>query len=119
MRSLIVALLTLIFVQITYAQKECKALIDSLYAELPVLKDDTNKVRLLATICYELRNINPREGLVPGMEALSLSEQLNYEYGKGISHYSLVLIYHFLSRLPESMDHALRAQQNLENMGEK
>ncbi|MEI7500864.1 MAG: hypothetical protein WCK84_10510, partial [Bacteroidota bacterium] len=110
MRIFIVSLLALALYQITNAQKEYKVLIDSLYAELPHMKEDTNKVRLLATICYEMRNVNPREALAPGLEALSLAEKLNYKYGEGISHYSLVFTYHFLSKLPESMDHALRAQ---------
>ena len=119
MKFFIAAVFAFALAQITHAQKEYTVLIDSLYAELPHMKDDTNKVRLLATICFEMRNINPREALTPGLEALSLAEKLNYQYGEGLSHYSLVFIYHFLSKLPESMDHALRAQRIFENIGEK
>ncbi len=119
MRIFIFALLMLAFVGNGHAQKESKVLIDSLKAELPKMEEDTNKVKLLANICFEMRNVNPKEALTQGLEALSLAEKLNYQYGIGISHYSLVFIYHFLSMLPESMDHALKAQKILEEIGEK
>ena len=115
----IIIFLILIFpgIQIAFAQKEGKAKIDSITSELLKAKEDTNKVKILASLCYELRNINPREALKPGLDALRLAEKLNYQAGKGEAHYSLVFIYHFLSRLPESVEHALKAETIFENLG--
>jgi len=109
MRIFIVALLILTLIQSSNAQKEGKGYVDSLYAELPKMKDDTNKVRVLATICFELRNVNASNGLKPGLVALHLAEKLNYSYGQGLSHISLASCYGCLSNYPEQMDHYLKA----------
>lgn len=119
MRILIVGLLTLISFTITFAQKSGRPLIDSLYQELNKTKTDTVRVRLLSTICYELRNINPRDAQKPGQDALVLAEKINFEYGQGLAQFSLTYIYHILSRLPESIDHALKAQAIFEHTGDK
>jgi len=119
MKNIILSLLAFILILPAFSQKGGKALIDSLSAELPGAKEDTVKVKLLAGICYELRNINPREALSPGLTALHLSEKINYQHGKGISHFALTYIYHILSRLPESIDHALKAQAIFEGLGDK
>ncbi len=118
MKYLILILLLPILLKSTFAQKEGRYLIDSLRNELQRTKQDTSKVKLLATISYEMRNINPKDALVPGLQALQLAERINYEYGKGLSHYSLMYIYHFLSHLPESVGHALNAKDIFENLGE-
>lgn len=113
----LVLILSLLFSE-SYAQKEGRDLIDSLRSELQRAKQDTDKVKLLATISYEMRNINPRDALIPGLQALQFAEKINYRYGQGLSHYSLMYIYHFLSHLPESVGHALKAKEIFENIGE-
>ncbi|MCX6286635.1 MAG: ATP-binding protein [Bacteroidetes bacterium] len=118
MRNLILTLLALVIFQLTHAQKVGRPLIDSLIAELPGMKEDTDKVKILTTVCYELRNINPREALNPGLDALQLAEKINFQYGQGLAHYSLTFIYHILSRLPESIDHALKAEAIFESLKE-
>ncbi len=110
MRIFFFALLVLMIPQGLTAQKVGRPLIDSLSAALPEVKEDTDRVKILSIICYELRNINPKEALDPGRAALQLSEKIHYQYGVGLSHYSLTFIYHILSRLPESIDHALKAE---------
>jgi len=119
MRTLLIFLLAFILFQTTDAQKVGQALIDSINAELPGVKDDSVRVKLLSAVCYELRNINPREALRPGLSALELADRIHYEYGKGLAHYSLTFIYHILSRLPESVDHALKAQAIFEGLNDQ
>ncbi len=119
MRNLILTLLTVLIFQYANAQKAGRELIDSLSKELAKSKEDTVRVKALSSICYELRNINPKEALAPGLEALRLAENLNYEYGKGLANYSLTFIYNILSRLPESIDHALKAEAIFEILGDK
>ena len=118
MKYLILLLLLAVLLKGTYAQKEGRDLIDSLRAGLQKVQNDTSRVKLLATISYEMRNINPREALIPGLQALQLAEKINYEYGKGLAHYSLMYIYHFLSHLPESVGNALKAKEIFEDLGE-
>jgi len=117
MKYFIIILLAFLFSQSAHSQKAGRALIDSLTAELAKPMEDTVRVQTLSTICYELRNINPREALSPGLSALKLAENINYQYGIGMAHYSLTFIYHILSRLPESIDHALKAETVFENLG--
>ena len=119
MRILFIGILTVLSFTQTLAQKYGRPLIDSLYVEVDKVKDDTAKVRLLSTICYELRNINPREALKPGQDAFNLSEKIKFRYGQGLAQFSLTYIYHILSRLPESIDHALKAQEVFEATGDK
>ena len=116
--TIIVFLLILAAHSLSVAQKEGRLLIDSLLSVIPGMKEDTLKVRLLATISYEMRNISPGDALVPGLQALQLAEKLDYEYGKGLAHYSLLFIYHFLSHLPESVGHALKAKDVFEKLRE-
>ena len=118
MRKLILVFLVVILPKYSTSQKEGRDLIDSLRSALHNAKEDSNKVRLLSAICYEMRNISPGDALIPGLEALQLAEKINYEYGKGLSHYSLLYIYHFLSRLPESVGHALKAKDIFEDLRE-
>ena len=117
MKNIVFTLLILFIIPVTYAQKAGQALVDSLYAALPGMKEDTNKVRLLAKISYEMRNINAEQGLKEGIAALQLAEKLNDPYGIALSHHSLGSIYYFLSRYPEAIDHDLKAQIILEKIG--
>ena len=110
MKYFIIILLAFLTLQSAHAQKAGRALIDSLNSELEKPISDTIRVQILSAICYEFRNINPRDALKPGLDGLQLAEKINYQYGKGLAHYSLTFIYHILSRLPESIDHALKAQ---------
>ena len=104
--------------QVCHAQKVGKALVDSLINELPKMKDDSNKVRTLATICFEMRNINPGKGLQPGLSALHLAEKLHDQPGKGLSHIALAFCNITLSNIPEIIDHCQEANTIFEALGE-
>lgn len=91
------------------AQKEGRLLVDSLIKALSQAKEDTNKVRLLATISYELRHVDPQAGIRPGLKALILAMKLNDHYGQGLARFSLALNYNYLSMLSESIDQSMKA----------
>jgi len=114
---MMIFILALSFFKIANAQKEGQALVDSLYAELPHMKEDSNKVRLLETISYEMKHINPRAGLEPGLKALALAEKLNDLYGQGLARLSLALNYNYLSLLSESIEQSIRAAAIFEKEG--
>jgi len=109
MRIRILIVLVLASVMTGHAQKEGQVLVDSLYSELPKAKEDTNKVRLLAGISYEMRHIDPRAGLSPGFKALILAIKLKDVYGQGLARFSLALNYNYLSMLSESIDQSILA----------
>jgi len=64
-----------------YAQKQGQALLDSQLAELPKMKEDTNKVRLLKDISFSYNSINPDTGIKYGRQCLQLAEKLGWKKG--------------------------------------
>jgi two-component system, NtrC family, sensor kinase len=68
----------------TAAQKTGQLRIDSLLAELPKAKNDTNKVNLLNDLSYTFRKINADEGIKYGEQALKLAGDINWI--KGIAY---------------------------------
>ncbi len=93
-------------ISICHAQKEGQALIDSLVADLPMMKEDTNKVKTLALLSFEFRNFELEQGVTYGKEALKLSKELNYRFGEGISELSIAYNYFHISLMPEAIEHA-------------
>ena len=83
--------------QTARAQKEGQDLIDSLYAALPTLIDDTNKVKVLARLSGVLADYDLKKGVEVGKQALILAEELEYEYGTALSKLSISRNYLFQS----------------------
>jgi len=104
--------------QSTYAQKEGKAWCDSMLMELPNLKEDTNKVRFIAKLCWELAEYDAPRAIKLTLDGLRLAEELGDKYGQGFSHLVAGGIYDLLSKGPEATDHYLKAQPILEGIGE-
>ena len=117
MRTLLIFIIALSLFRTAHAQKEGQALVDSLNAELPRMKADTNMVRLLATISYEMKHINPRAGLEPGFKALTLAVKLKDLYGQGLARFSIALNYNYLSFLSESIEQSIQAGAIFEKLG--
>jgi len=63
------------------AQRHDERYIDSAVARLPMLREDTNKVKLLAGISSRYMYINGDSGIVYGRSALELSEKLGWKKG--------------------------------------
>lgn len=111
MKHLLLSILALFMFTSAQTQKEGQALIDSLLADLPAMKDDTNKVKTLALLSRELKNYNTDEGIKYGLEGLKLSKKLNYPFGKGLSRLSLAFNYFHANRIPETIEHGQEAEQ--------
>ena len=111
MKNLVFTLLALFVFSVTHAQKEGKALIDSLLAELPTMNDDSNKVKILAKLSSNLQNYDLNLGVEYGEEALKLSRNLDYEFGIGISELSIARNYFQIGKIPEAIEHGHEAER--------
>ncbi len=90
---------------LSYSQNQVQ--IDSIVKEIGKLPDDTNKVKLLYNLSSNYYAINPDTGIKYGLQALNLSEQINWKKGIcfannkiGINYwakanYSKALLYQF------------------------
>lgn len=100
MSSNLVRILTAIFLvlfifQISSSQKIGQPYIDSLSAEIQQYNDDTNKVRALADLSFELSDFDLKKAITAGKQALRLSEELGYDYGTGLSELALAHHYYY------------------------
>ena len=64
-----------------YSQQRGQALIDSLEAELPKMKEDTFKVKVYNRIAQTYEVLNPLKCFPYAQKGLALSEKLNYKRG--------------------------------------
>ncbi|MCO5252484.1 MAG: tetratricopeptide repeat protein [Candidatus Kapabacteria bacterium] len=82
MRNLIIFfVMFFVAVNISFAQLQGQAKIDSLKAELPKSKQDTNHVNLLADLSFLYNSINPDEGIKYGEQGLKLAEKIGWKEG--------------------------------------
>lgn len=97
MKSLLYVLITLLLTSITnQATADEKPLtgqarIDSLEAELPKAKADTNHVKLLLGLCASYQYINADKGIEYAEKALEISTKLNWMNGLVMSYHNLGL----------------------------
>jgi len=101
-----------------YSQKEGIDLIDSLKAALPKLANDTNKVKTLADLSYNLCSYNLDNGVRIGKKALILAHDLHYNSGIAISRLSLSYCYFFQSNIPQVIDNLLEAEPIFRKTGD-
>ncbi len=78
--SLLTTLCTLITIHCS-AQLEGQAKIDSLLKELPLQKEDSNKVRLMNHLSWEYSYNDPDKGIKYGKQALVLATKLDWKEG--------------------------------------
>ncbi len=85
-------LLVMLFIAHFRAQSQ-NEYIDSVRAQLKVSKEDTNKVKLLNDLCWELAFVKTEEAISFGKRGVRLSEKLKYTSGESIGRYYLGRIY--------------------------
>src|SRR5437016_158882 len=85
------------------AQKQGKARIDSLLQELPKLKEDTGKVKLLCTLSSSMSNTSPEEGIKYAQQSIKLSTALRWPKGLAVSHKAVADNYITLDEYSKSM----------------
>jgi len=68
-----------------------QAKIDSLLAELPNAKGDTNEVKLLDGLCFTYYSINPDKGIEYGEQALKLAKKISWREGEALCYDALAI----------------------------
>ncbi len=69
--------------------------IDSLLAELPRAKKDTNHAKLLGQISWEHYASNPDKGIEYGLQGVEMAKELNWKKGESFCYNSLGVNYSF------------------------
>jgi two-component system NtrC family sensor kinase len=82
--------------------------IDSVIRVLPFQKDDTNKVKTLINLSFFYNGNNPDSSLLYAHKAITLAEQLNYEYGILRAQLPLTSSLTFMGNYPLAIDIGLK-----------
>jgi serine phosphatase RsbU (regulator of sigma subunit) len=98
-----------------FAQNDIQHLIDSVNILYKSTKEDTNKVLLLSELSYRFRNRNADTAIFFGNQALILSENLNYQKGKGMAIHDLAAAYFFQDDYGKALEYSNQAQELLKN----
>ncbi|GAB5466721.1 MAG: hypothetical protein Kapaf2KO_21570 [Candidatus Kapaibacteriales bacterium] len=106
MKNILLAITFVIFAAFpTHAQLQGQALIDSLEAELPKAKGDTNEVKLLKYLGESYKSINPDKGVEYGLKAANLANEIDWKMGQGLSYNAIGLNYVTLSNYPKAIEY--------------
>lgn len=117
--TLVISITFLLTANSGIAQLKGQARMDSLLAELPKAKNDTNKVLLLDNISSDYKSINPDEGIKYGKQQLGLSQQLKWPKGIALSYNRIGSNYIFKSDYPNALEYDLKALKAYENINDK
>ncbi|MBZ0099410.1 MAG: tetratricopeptide repeat protein, partial [Taibaiella sp.] len=102
-----------------YAQENEQAVLDSLKRGLRLAQDDTNKVKLLNTLCFKYHNHAPDSALAYGHAGLDLADKLGWEKGTAMIYNSLGSAHRIRSDYSEALDCFFKALEINERIGEK
>lgn len=108
-----------LFQQLSFAQKYGQARVDSLLAEIPKAKEDTNKVNLLNEVGYERGTINFLKAKEVLLMAEQLARKLNYQRGLGNTLSNLALVYELQGNYVESLKYQIEALKVREAIEDK
>ncbi|WP_294670108.1 adenylate/guanylate cyclase domain-containing protein [uncultured Fluviicola sp.] len=108
-RILITCAIASAFPLLCPAQKQGEALIDSLQAELPMMKEDTNKVTMLGDIAFNYLYSDPEKSLKYANECLDLAIKLNWPKGIGKAQNTIGTYYKFESNYTAALKHYYKA----------
>lgn len=104
LRVALVVWLSMLATGVALAQKQGQARIDSLKAELPRAKADSNRVKLLYRIGFESASTNPSEALQYAEQTLQLAQQIRWPLGLVRGYNLLGISYYLQSDLPKSLE---------------
>ncbi|MFN3194519.1 MAG: tetratricopeptide repeat protein [Chlorobiota bacterium] len=121
---LLASLFTQLIFQFSFAIADDKPLsgqakIDSLLAELPKAKGDTNHVNLLKSISFTYSGSNPDKGIEYGEKGLALSIELDWKDGVASSYNSIGTNYQYQSNYSKAMEYFSKALEINEELGDK
>ena len=78
-----------------HAQLQGQALIDSLLRRLPNVTDDKQKLKLLDSLSFEYKAIDPALGIKYGMQQLELAKQLDETKEEAHANYKIAINYRY------------------------
>ena len=99
--------------------KTGQARLDSLLAELPLAKPDTNRVKLLNGIGFEYLNSNFDEGINYASQALALARRLTWKKGMASSYFRLGSLYGAKSDYSKALPYYLSGLKIAEALKDK
>ena len=85
-----------------------KNVVDSTYQLLSKEKIDTNKVKLMCDIGYELRVNDPEAALKISNEGLLLSKKIKYIDGQSKSLGTIAIIFRLIGNFPLALEYNLK-----------
>ncbi|MCB9044967.1 MAG: tetratricopeptide repeat protein [Chitinophagales bacterium] len=116
---LLIWLVALYPVASTNAQKLYgQAAIDSMLSELPKAEEDSNKVKLLNVIGFQLYAVDPDKGIKYGDTALALAKELKWEKGIADAYKIIGINYTLKGDYSMALDHYTRAFKQYEAIGD-
>lgn len=119
-RFLLTFLLWCIPVSATFAQRKAgQARLDSLLAELPRAKPDTNRVKLLNLISANYSRINSNEGINYANQSLVLARRLTWKKGIAFAYTILGNNYSSKSDYPQALASHLSGLKIAEEIKDK
>ncbi|QIP15657.1 tetratricopeptide repeat protein [Spirosoma aureum] len=118
-RLLLVFLLLLAYSPAFAQRKTGQARLDSLLAELPRAKPDTNRVKLLNLISVNYSRINPNEGINYANQSLVLARQLTWKKGMAFAYTILGGCYSSKSDYPKALAAHLSGLKIAEELKDK
>ncbi|WP_408641438.1 tetratricopeptide repeat protein [Spirosoma telluris] len=120
MKPILLTCLLCLAYSTAFAQpKAGQALLDSLLAELPRAKPDTNRVKLLYWISGSYSRINPSEGINYANQSLTLARQLTWKKGMAGAYGSLGNNYINKSDYPQALTAYLSGLKIAEELKDK
>lgn len=96
-----------------------QAKIDSLLAELPQEKSDTNETNLLCNLSYEYSSSNPDKGIEYGMKGVALAKKIKWKKGEANCYNSLGINYDNQSDFPKALEYYQKSLKINEKIGNK
>ena len=118
-RLLLVLLLLLAYSPAFAQSKTGQAYLDSLLAELPRAKPDTNRVKLLNMISNQSANLNPNEGINYANQSLVLARRLTWKKGMAYAYVILGKNYTAKIEFPKALASQLSGLKIAEEIKDK
>lgn len=117
--TVILLFLFIIDASVNAQPKLGQARLDSLLAELPKMKEDSNGVKLMTNLAFEYCLIDPNEGLKWASRELALAQKINMWRGEVWAYNDLGVNYKSKGAYPEALEVYFKALHIYEEQGDK
>lgn len=91
------------------AQLQGQPLIDSLLKKLPLIKEDTNRIKILNWLAFTYKTIDPNEGIRYAQQQLELAKALDRKKAVASAYNVLGLNYQYKSDYPKALEYYHKA----------